>query len=82
MGTANTEDDKYNLLAEFGRMIEKVQPVVVSMENVPNIRGTEVFKSFLELLKRNGYYTDGGQVVYCPDYGIPQNRRRFVLLFV
>ena len=80
MGTANTEDDKYNLLAEFGRMIEKVQPVVVSMENVPNIRGTEVFKSFLELLKRNGYYTDGGQVVYCPDYGIPQNRRRFVLL--
>lgn len=80
MGTANTEDDKYNLLSEFGRMIEKVKPVVVSMENVPNIRETDVFKSFLEVLKRNGYYTDGGQVVYCPDYGIPQNRRRFVLL--
>ena len=50
------------------------------MENVPEIRNTKVFKSFVELLRKNGYYTDGGQVVYCPDYGIPQNRHRFVLL--
>lgn len=77
------EDDKYDLLLEFGRMIEKVQPVIVSMENVPQIRKMEIFPKFIELLKRNGYYishNDEGQVVYCPDYGIPQNRRRFVLL--
>lgn len=74
------EDVKYNLLSEFGRIVEGVQPLIISMENVPEIRNTKVFKSFLELLKRNGYHTDGGQVVYCPDYGIPQNRRRFVLL--
>lgn len=80
LGTENKKDEKYDLLKEFGRMIEKVQPVVVSMENVPNIRGTEVFKQFLKILKDNGYFTDEGQVVYCPDYGIPQNRRRFVLL--
>ena len=77
------EDEKYDLLLEFGRMIEKVQPVIVSMENVPQIRKMEIFPKFIELLKRNGYYishNDEGQVVYCPDYGIPQNRRRFVLL--
>ena len=77
------EDDKYDLLLEFGRMIEKVQPVIVSMENVPQIRKMEIFPKFIELLKRNGYsisHNDEGQVVYCPDYGIPQNRRRFVLL--
>lgn len=74
------EDEKYNLLSEFGRIIEGVKPLVISMENVPEIRKTRVFKSFVELLRKSGYYTDGGKVVYCPDYGIPQNRHRFVLL--
>ena len=80
MGNKNSEDEKYNLLTEFGRLILEVQPDIVSMENVPSIRNTAVFSNFLQILKDNGYYTDGGNVVYCPDYGIPQNRRRFVLL--
>lgn len=79
-GYDSTQDDKYDLLSDFGRMIEAVQPTIVSMENVPRIRDMSVFKDFLALLKKNGYNTNGGQVVYCPDYGIPQNRRRFVLL--
>lgn len=77
------DDEKYDLLLEFGRMIEKVQPVIVSMENVPQIRKMEIFPKFIKILKDNGYFisnNDEGQVVYCPDYGIPQNRRRFVLL--
>ncbi len=73
-------DGKYDLLAEFGRLIEEVQPSIVSMENVPEIRNAKVFQDFLAILKLNGYFTDGGQVVYCPDYNIPQNRHRFVLL--
>lgn len=74
------EDEKYNLLLEFGRMIQNVQPIIVSMENVPKIRNTDIFKEFLTILEKEGYFTDGGNVVYCPDYGIPQNRHRFVLL--
>ena len=77
------DDEKYDLLLEFGRMIEKVQPVIVSMENVPQIRKMEIFPKFIKILKDNGYFVsnnDKCQVVYCPDYGIPQNRRRFVLL--
>lgn len=73
-------DEKYDLLSEFGRLIKGVKPIIVSMENVPEIRNSNIFKSFVALLKDQGYYTDGGQVVYCPDYGIPQNRHRFVLL--
>ncbi len=73
-------DEKYDLLSEFGRLIKDVQPVIVSMENVPEIRNANVFKEFVSLLEKEGYYTDGGKVVYCPDYGIPQNRHRFVLL--
>ncbi len=73
-------DEKYDLLSEFGRLIKDVKPIIVSMENVPEIRNSNVFKDFVDLLRNEGYHTDGGTVVYCPDYGIPQNRHRFVLL--
>lgn len=77
------EDEKYDLLLEFGRMIERVQPSIVSMENVPQIRKIKLFPKFIEILKKNGFFisnNEEGQIVNCHDYGIPQNRRRFVLL--
>ena len=57
-----------------------MKPVIISMENVPRIRKTDIFAEFINMLYEEGYYTDGGDVVYCPDYGIAQNRHRFVLL--
>lgn len=81
MGKENNDDEKYDLLLEFGRLIKEVQPIIISMENVPYIRETSIFKKFLTIIKENGYFTNNnGEVVYCPNYGIPQNRRRFVLL--
>ena len=73
-------DEKYDLLSEFERLVKEVKPIIVSMENVPEIRNSNVYKSFVAMLHKQGYYTDEGKVVYCPDYGIPQNRHRFVLL--
>lgn len=78
-GNANLLDKKYNLLSEFGRLIEEVRPAIVSMENVPQLQKSNVFTDFVSLLKRNGYKYDM-HVVFCPDYGISQGRRRFVLL--
>lgn len=79
MGTANQNDEKYNLLSEFGRIIQQTNPMVVSMENVPQIQGTKVFTSFTNILNNLGYHY-AMQVVFCPDYGISQARKRFVLL--
>ena len=79
LGDRNTSDDKYNLLSEFGRLIEESHPMVVSMENVPQIQESVVYADFIALLTRLGYYIDA-RVVFCPDYGISQSRRRFVLL--
>ena len=79
MGQANINDEKYNLLLEFGRLIEETHPDVISMENVPQIRETDVYREFIALLERNQYHYNA-QVVYCPNYGIPQTRRRFVLV--
>ena len=76
---ANERDEKYDLLLEFGRLIEETHPTVISMENVPQIRETDVYEQFLEILRRINYHIDA-RVVFCPDYGIPQTRRRFVLV--
>ena len=79
LGEANNEDEKYDLLNEFGRIIANVNPTIVLMENVPQIQKTKVFSSFVELLIKRNYYIHH-EVVFCPDYGISQSRRRFVLL--
>jgi DNA (cytosine-5)-methyltransferase 1 len=73
-----TKED-WGLLYHFLDLIKEVKPLVVSMENVPQIVKHKVFLDFIEGLASFEYNVDW-QNVYCPDYGIPQNRRRMVLL--
>jgi DNA (cytosine-5)-methyltransferase 1 len=78
----NKDKDKYNLLYEFGRLVKEVHPDIVTMENVPAIASFKlksVLADFLEVLQNEGYNVKY-KVVYCPDYGIPQTRKRLVLL--
>jgi DNA (cytosine-5)-methyltransferase 1 len=73
------KDSRWGLLSEFGRLVLEVQPDIVSMENVPQLRTKDVFKKFCKLLKDNGYKLHV-KVAYCPAYGIPQRRKRLLLL--
>ena len=76
------DPNKYDLLYEFGRLVAEIRPDIVTMENVPSILTFSlkpVFPDFVELLKKEGYAVSY-QIVFCPDYGIPQTRKRLVLL--
>jgi len=76
------DKNKYDLLYEFGRLVEAVLPDVVTMENVSQIlsfRLKPVLNDFIEVLTRCGYNISINKV-YCPDYGIPQTRKRLVLI--
>jgi DNA (cytosine-5)-methyltransferase 1 len=73
------EGDKWNLLNEFVRLIVETGPQIVSMENVPNLSNKQIFLDFVQSLEQNGYHV-WYKTVYCPDYGIPQKRKRLVLL--
>lgn len=78
----NKDKNKYNLLYEFGRLVRDVQPDIVTMENVPAIASFKlksVLADFVKTLEEEEYYVKY-QVVFCPDYGIPQTRKRLVLL--
>lgn len=76
------DEDKYDLLYEFGRLVKETLPDIVTMENVSQIlsfKEKPVLIDFVNLLEKNEYNVDF-KVVYCPDYGIPQTRKRIVLL--
>lgn len=75
----NTDvDDKWGLLYHFGRLVEELRPDVLSMENVPELQGHEVYGDFLATLHRFDYQVSA-QEVCCHDYGVPQHRTRLVL---
>jgi DNA (cytosine-5)-methyltransferase 1 len=70
---------RWRLISEFKRLVEETNPDIVTMENVPNLANQKIFRDFVAFLKQNGYFVSYSNV-YCPDYGIPQKRRRLVLL--
>lgn len=70
---------RWRLLNEFSRLINETRADVVSMENVPNLSNQKIFEDFVNLLKSRKYHVSYTNV-YCPAYGIPQKRRRLVLL--
>lgn len=68
-----------NLLDYFGNVVSELLPGFIVVENVPGIQNNDVFDRFIKRLKRNNY-----KVVYdvlnAKNYGVPQNRRRLVLI--
>lgn len=72
-------DDKWRLLYSFARLAEELQPDIISMENVPELEKETVFNDFVTTLRSLGYFVNW-RIVYCPEYGVPQNRKRLVLL--
>lgn len=76
------KDERWKLLDEFSRLINESNPHIVSMENVPQMekfQDGKLFKGFVRTLKNLGYKVSW-KTVFCPEYGLPQNRKRLVLL--
>lgn len=76
-----SNDEKWRLLYSFADLIEKVEPEIVSMENVPLLMkfdGGKVFDDFVKRLEAKNYFVTHF-IVNAQDYGVPQRRRRLVL---
>lgn len=73
------KDGKWGLLYEFARLAQGTKPDVITMENVPTVIKHAVFHDFVDTLKRLGYSV-WFDVVNSANYGVPQMRRRMVLL--
>lgn len=69
-------------LEQFAYLIKKTLPDIVSMENVSGLADTKkypIFKNFIETLK-DCHYEYECVTVDASDYGVPQSRKRLVLL--
>ena len=76
--TAEDTDKRWNMLREFARIIEEVNPDIVSMENVPRVAIHPAFSAFVARLEAAEYRVTF-QKVRAQDYGVPQKRTRLVL---
>lgn len=82
-GAGHEDHQKWGLLKDVKKIVEYVEPDVVVTENVLQIRNdTDVYDEFIESLEDNGYHINSkeNKNVYCPEYGIPQNRKRWVVM--
>ena len=81
-GRDQTSHPQWSLLRSFGHLVRALRPEIVTMENVCQLRFHEVFVDFVDLLTQLGYNVNSPENmrVDCPQYGVPQHRRRLVLL--
>lgn len=75
-------DSRRSLLSKFGEIVAKYLPDYVFVENVPGIQrvvGNCILLRFRNHLEELGYYTVVG-IIESQKYGVPQRRKRLVLL--
>ena len=75
------DDPRNGLIAEMERIVEQLAPPAVMMENVPGLamKGSARLDKFKARLHELGYKISC-EVLQVADYGVPQRRRRLVLL--
>jgi len=73
------EDERNTLILEFLRIVEGIKPIFIMLENVPGIINYHYFELTVNRLSELGYNLDY-RVINVEDYGVPQRRKRLVLL--
>lgn len=76
-GRKHSVNSDWELVASFGRLVREVRPHFVTMENVPQLERHPVFQEFLNALEE---YHVVWNILDCSSIGIPQTRKRLVLL--
>lgn len=75
----SVQDKRNNLVVEYFRMVKELRPLTIMMENVPGLKDYYLFKDIVKELDDLGY-DPKVEVVNVKDYGVPQSRRRLVMV--
>lgn len=77
------EDPRKHLLLKFAQLVEEAPPHFILVENVPGLNtayGREVYESFMQTLERCGFEHTFAAPLDAKDYGVPQVRKRFIMI--
>ncbi len=74
-------DPRNELLLVMAELVGALRPRAIMMENVPGIltRGKAIHDEFMNVISDLGYLPSD-DIVQMADFGVPQSRRRYVLL--
>lgn len=73
------DDPRNRLIDEVLRLVRELLPKVVMVENVPNLGRYTRYRAFKRGLRSLGYRVSD-QILDVADFGVPQRRRRLVVL--
>jgi DNA (cytosine-5)-methyltransferase 1 len=79
----DSPDHRDDLLMVFARRIIEIFPRMVIFENVPGImqgRGKAFLRKFIKKLESHRYFPIG-ELLDAADFGVPQHRKRLILIF-
>ena len=78
-GGRTVRDERNDLVFDFLRFVKAFEPKTVMMENVPALAKDRRIKTFMRHLRSMGYSATC-TVLNAADFGVPQRRRRMILL--
>lgn len=78
-GHQNRDDPRNDLIFQFLRFVRGLRPKAVMMENVPGLAKDGRIEVVVQELEKMGYRCTSS-VLDAANYGVPQRRRRFILV--
>lgn len=78
-GKRSEDGGRAILTVRYGEIIAECRPRIIVMENVPRVRNSKAMSQILDLLKDAGYGLTG-RVLDASLCGVPQSRKRFILV--
>ena len=83
-GRRQPNDPRNELLFAFARRVVEIQPRYFVMENVPGLSspaGWPALREFVGIVRRGNFeIVDPIQILNAQDFGVPQNRKRLIVL--
>jgi DNA (cytosine-5)-methyltransferase 1 len=79
LGKQDANDPRNQLWREYMRFVAYFKPRMFLMENVPQLLTSQEFEQILEAAENLGY-TVRYKVLHAVDYGVPQKRKRAIIL--
>lgn len=79
-GKRDMDDPRNDLVFQFVRFVRALAPKAVMLENVPGLAMDARIGKVRQMLEALGYKQPSVAVLDAADYGVPQRRRRMILL--
>jgi DNA (cytosine-5)-methyltransferase 1 len=80
LGSGDAADPRNGLVSCVSRFVENLRPYAVMLENVPGLREERRFRALVRSLEED--YVVGEYIVQAEDFGVPQRRRRVIVLAI